>query len=226
MLHFILAGGICMIPLSICGILAVAIIVERAIVLREVRAQVAPFLEEFNRLIAEGKLAEAQELCEKTPHPISRMFSAGLLRRQEVQQGKDIAFVHGQVEAAVSEAGVHAIGMLEKRMNMLAAISNLGPLFGFMGTVTGMISAFAAIAAASTVDVNLVASGISEALNTTAAGLVDGIAASLGYAYFTGKIEGFVDDLQGTANKMLAVMVKDMIKERYGAELEGGGQAG
>lgn len=218
MLDFILAGKLFMIPLITCGVLAVAVIIERGIVLKEIKAYVGPFLDKFNDLITAGKLKEARELCESTPHPVSRMLAAGLTRHEEVKRDQNLAFVHDQVDKAVGSAGVHAVSLLEERLGLLASISNLAPLFGFAGTVTGMISAFATIAGSASVDVGEVALGISEALNTTATGLVIGITATIGYSHFTGKIEAFVGQLEDTSNRMLALMTKDILDERYGDE--------
>lgn len=226
MIDFLLTGKWFMIPLVLCAILTVAVYIERFLVLREVQAYVGPFLDKFNELISEGKLQEAKQLCEDSPHPVSRMLSAGLTRYEEVQQEKSVAFIHDQIDGAVSDAGVHAMSLLERRLSLLANVSNLGPLFGFAGTVTGMIGAFGAIAASANVDVSKVAGGISEALNTTATGLVIGIAATIGYNYYTGKIEGFIERLEETSNRMLARIVKDIIRRRYGedATLEGAGE--
>jgi len=218
MLDFILQGKLFMIPLITCAVLAIAVIIERGIVLKEIQAYVGPFLEKFNELITAGKLKEAEELCESTPHPVSRMLAAGLTRHQEVKREQSLAFVHDQVDKAVSSAGVHAVSLLERRLGLLASVSNLAPLFGFAGTVTGMIAAFGAIAAASSVDVSQVALGISEALNTTATGLVIGIAATLGYSHYTSKIEAFVGQLEDASNRMLAVMTRDILTERYGSQ--------
>ena len=218
MLHFLIQGKLFMIPLMICAVLAVAVIIERAIVLREIQRYAGGFLERFNELVSAGKLKEAENLCHETPHPVSRMLAAGLTRFEEVKPEKSVGFIHDQVDKAVSDAGVHAVSMLEERLGLLASVSNLAPLFGFAGTVTGMISAFAAIAVASEVDVTQVAKGISEALNTTAAGLVIGILATLGYNHYTGKIEAFIDRLEEASNSMLAQMTKNLLHERYGEQ--------
>ena len=215
MIEFLTDGGPFMIFLVACAVLAVAVIIERWLVLREVKSYVGPFLEKFNNLIKGGKLQEARTLCEDTPHPVSRMLKAGLDRHDEVREGQDMAFIHDQIDKAVSEAGTHAVDVLEKRLNLLAIISNLGPLLGFTGTVTGMIVAFASIAAAENVDVSGVASGLSQALNTTASGLVIGITATVGHSYFAGKIEEFVGDLEEASNRMLAHIIRDIIRTRH-----------
>lgn len=218
MLEFLKDGGPFMIPLGICAVLAVAVLIERALVLKEVKAFVGPFLDKFDDLIQSGKLAEAQNLCEKHRHPVSRMLKAGLVRYQEVRQEENVGFIHEQIDDAVSDAGSHAISLLEKRLDWLAIISNLGPLLGFTGTVTGMIVAFGAIASAATVDVSKVAGGISQALNTTASGLVIGIIATVAYNYYTSRIEDFIEQLEEASNRMLAHIVRELIHVRYGEE--------
>ncbi len=215
MIDFLMAGGPFMVPLMICLILALAVSVERYIVLKEVQEFAKPFLNKFNNLIEQGEVEEAKELCEDTPHPVSHMLKAGLERHEEVEQERNIAFIHEQVDKAVSNAGIHAVGLLEKRLGLLASISNLAPLFGFAGTVTGMIVAFGAIASSSSVDVSEVAKGISQALNTTASGLVIGILATIGYNYFSSRIEDFVEHLEETTNTLLAHLIQDLMDERY-----------
>ena len=195
MIEFLMDGGPFMLPLGACLILALAVIVERYLVLKEVQKFAEPFLDRFNEHISNGRLKAARELCEESPHPVSRMLKAGLDRHDEVRQD---------------------LGLLEKRLGLLASISNLAPLFGFAGTVTGMIVAFAAIASASSVDVSKVAEGISQALNTTASGLVIGIVATIGYNYYTSRIEDFVEYLEQTTNGMLAHLIQDIMRRRYG----------
>lgn len=216
MIEFLMDGGPFMIPLGACLILALAVMVERYIVLKEVRQFAVPFLTKFNEHISSGDLENARELCEQSPHPVSRMLKAGLDRHDEVRQEKNIAFIHEQVDDAVSNAGMQTIGLMEKRLGLLASISNLAPLFGFAGTVTGMIVAFGAIASAGNVDVSQVAEGISQALNTTASGLVIGIVATIGYNYFSSRIEDFVEYLEDTTNGMLAELIQDIMEQRYG----------
>lgn len=216
MIEFLMNGGPFMVPLMACLILALAVMVERYIILKEVKEFAHPFLKKFNKHISEGNLEKARELCENSPHPVSRMLRAGLDRHDEVRQERNIGFIHEQVDQAVSNAGLQTVGLLEKRLGLLASISNLAPLFGFAGTVTGMIVAFGAIASASSVDVSKVAGGISQALNTTASGLVIGIIATIGYNYYSNKIEDFVEYLEETTNALLAHLIQDIMEQRYG----------
>ena len=218
MIEFLMDGGPFMLPLGACLVLALAVIIERYIVLKEVQQFAEPFLDEFNEHISNGRLEKARELCENSPHPVSRMLQAGLERHDEVVQERNVAFIHEQVDQAVSNTGVQTVGLLEKRLGLLASISNLAPLFGFAGTVTGMIVAFGAIASAASVDVSKVAAGISQALNTTASGLVIGIVATIGYNYFSSRIEDFVEYLEETSNGMLAHLIQDIMRRRYGEE--------
>lgn len=218
MIEFLMDGGPFMLPLGACLILALSVMLERYIVLKEVREFAIPFLKEFNDCISNGDLQQARDLCAEHPHPVSHMLRAGLERHDEVRQEENIAFIHEHVDDAVSNAGMQTIGLLEKRLGLLASISNLAPLFGFAGTVTGMIVAFGAIASAGNVDVSQVAEGISQALNTTASGLVIGIIATIGHNYFSSKIEDFVEYLEDTTNGMLAQLIQDIMDQRYSEE--------
>ena len=95
------------------------------------------------------------------------------------------------------------MAFLEKGLSAIAAVVNVAPMLGFLGTVSGMIRAFEAIAAAENVSAKLVASGISEALITTASGLVIAIPTSLFHSYFTGQVDRFVVEMEETSAELV-----------------------
>ena len=112
-------------------------------------------------------------------------------------KGREVG--EGEIEQAVSTVGTIELGFLERGLVVLATIANVAPLMGFLGTVAGMILAFASIEAAGSVDPALVAGGIKVALLTTASGLAIAIPVNIGYNFFVTRIDKLIVDMeQGT----------------------------
>jgi biopolymer transport protein ExbB len=144
-------------------------------------------------LRSEGVEAAAVE-CQKVRGPIAAILYSGL---QKADRGT------GAVEKAISTAGTIEMAFLERGLIWIASVTTVAPLIGFLGTVSGMIRAFEAIAAAEQVNAKLVASGISEALITTATGLMVAIPASIGYNYFVSAIDRFVIEMEETSAELV-----------------------
>ena len=141
----------------------------------------------------EGVQAAAEE-CQKIRGPIAAILYSGL---QKADQGPEA------VEKAISTAGTIEMAFLERGLIWIASVTTIAPLIGFLGTVSGMIRAFEAIAAAEQVNAKLVASGISEALITTATGLIVAIPATIGYNYFVSSIDRFVIEMEETSAELI-----------------------
>ena len=109
---------------------------------------------------------------------------------------------------SISTAGTIETAFLERGLIWIASVTTIAPLIGFLGTVSGMINAFEAIAAAEQVNAKLVASGISEALITTATGLMVAIPASIGYNYFVSAIDRFVIEMEETSAELVEELTK------------------
>jgi biopolymer transport protein ExbB len=137
--------------------------------------------------------------------PVATVLHAGLLR---LDRGI------GHVEKAIEDAGAVEMAFLERGMVWLSTVANLAPLVGFLGTVSGMIRAFNDIAAAGDVDPSVVAGGISEALITTASGLIVAIPVQAAYNFFLSKIDKIIIDLQESSNQF----VDDLIQLGIGKE--------
>lgn len=169
-------GGPVMWPLLISLLIALGFATERGIVFWRGSINVREFMTKIDELIGKGKTDAAVELCEKTRGPISAVIKAGLLRWDKGRK---------QVEKAIETAGSGAMSKMERGLPVLASVANIAPLMGFLGTVTGMIKSFGVIAQAGLSNPGLVAKGISEALITTASGLIIAIPALAAYNYFT-----------------------------------------
>jgi biopolymer transport protein ExbB len=181
-------------PLLLCAVLAIILIVERMWTLSRARIDSRNLMLEVIRALRREGPAAALRVCEGTRGPIAAILHSGLLRAHRGPEA---------VEKAIHTAGAIEMAFLERGLLALATISNIAPLLGFLGTVTGMISAFAAIAAAEQVSARLVAKGIEEALITTATGLIIAVPVSAFYAYFVLAIDRFVLEMEEASAELV-----------------------
>jgi biopolymer transport protein ExbB len=200
LLNLFYDGGGWMYPLLLCSLFAVGVIIAKAYALWAAHRESAKILEEVETLIHAGKVNEAVVRCEETPGPVSAILLAGLRRVQEQ------IYRTNDVEQAVKTTGTIELGFLERGLPILATISNVAPLLGFLGTVAGMISAFAAIEVAGQVEATLVAGGIKVALITTAAGLLIAIPVNIAYNFFVTRIDILIVEMEQGAAKILALV--------------------
>jgi len=188
-------GGPMMYPLLALSLVGMIFIIERFFALRQAKTNVNEFLAKIRKsLIVNRSVKQATKVCEDYSGPVSSIMKAGLLK---FGHPKD------EVEKTIENAALFEIGRFEKNMVWLATVANVAPLMGFLGTVAGMINSFEALAEAGLSNPGLVASGISEALITTAAGLAIAIPVQLMYNFFMNKINRFVRDVETSTNMLL-----------------------
>ncbi|MCJ8332332.1 MAG: MotA/TolQ/ExbB proton channel family protein [Lentisphaeria bacterium] len=205
MLELIIQGSFMMIPLLVLSVLALAVVCDRFVAFRanklvDVRTLRAKVL----AMLRDGQEEEALALCFNTIGPVSAVMAAGL---QSYMKHKDIAgrvdSLRAVVQDAMEDYSHQAVLSVNTRLNVLAFVGSSAPLFGMTGTVTGMISSFDAIASAASMDPTLVASGISEALITTAAGLMIAMGAVIPYHYFSTRAESIETEIVESASELL-----------------------
>lgn len=200
-------GGPVMWPILILSIIGFAVMIERAWVLRKARINVNEFLAKIRKaLMVNRSLRDAVKICEQYQGPVASVMKAGLLKHGQPKE---------DVEKTIENAAMFETTRLERGLAVIATAANIEPMLGFLGTVTGMINSFDALAKSGLSNPGLVAAGISEALITTAAGLIIAIPMQLAYNYYTSRINKFVRDVETSANMLL---------ETYG-EMERGGIA-
>jgi len=205
-------GGIMMWPLLFFSLLALIAIIERFIVFTRAKINVNEFLTKIRKaLLVNRNVKEAIKVCEQYQGPVASVMKAGLLRYGHTRE---------DIEKTIENAALYELDRLEKRLGMLATTANVAPMLGFLGTVTGMIKSFATLASSGLTNPGAVAAGISEALLTTAAGLMIAIPAQLAYNWYTTKINRFVRDIE-TATNMLMETFIEMDSQRYGQGSEG-----
>lgn len=199
MWELVKAGGWLMAPIVLCSILMVIIMIERGIKLR--LAQVAPLqLREqlMTRLIEQGDIERHALINVKDNSPLGDILATGLMYRQH---GLTSMSMHMENRASVQ------IHNLEKNINMLGTIGAIAPLLGLLGTVLGIITSFLAITEGNMQDPTMLAAGVSQALITTAAGMVVAIPAVIAYRYYQRKII----DINARFEQEAGLMVQDLL---------------
>ncbi len=223
MWNLIVEGRWFMAPLLGCSVLAAAVILERWLALRAYRREAASFLGDFDQRVGARDLDGARELCRGDGRLASAMMRAALERFDELGEQENIAFVHDQINRAVEDEGNFSVGELETHLGILAAIGTIAPLLGFAGTVTGMIEAFGAVAQANDVSPSLVAGGISQALITTAAGLIVAIPSIVAFHFFSRQVTDLTTAMEQSANRLLSTLVRAWIESRRESRTASGG---
>ena len=206
LLNLFADGGWMMYPLVLCSLIALGVIMAKTWTLWIAHKSTHRVLTEVEEAARAGRIDEAIQIARETPGPAAAIVHVGLRRLP----GKTVRA--GEVEQAISTTGTIELGFLERGLVILATIANVAPLMGFLGTVAGMIIAFAAIESAGEVEPGLVAGGIKVALLTTAAGLTIAIPVNIGYNYFVTRIDGLILDMEQGAQKVLN-LVWDLEKE-------------
>ena len=191
LLELSIKGGIMMIPIILLSILAVYIFIERILTINKASKTPDIFFDKIKNMVIRGDISGARLLCAQNDTPIAKMIEKGISRL-----GSQLK----NIETSIENIGKIEIAKLEKNLALLATVAGAAPMFGFLGTVTGMIRAFMAIAQqATTVSPKLLSSGIYEAMITTAAGLMVGIPAYLAYNYLVSRIQKLINQMEYTS---------------------------
>ncbi len=159
-------------PLALCSVTALTFIIERLFTFVRSRSRIGTeeFIASITDSLRKENIMEAVSTCEEAGGPLANVLKAGLLRYSQAQiEERDIS--KEEIQEAIEEASLLEIPELERNLPVLGTVAVVSPLFGLLGTVTGMISAFTTIALEGTGDPQQLAGGISQALLTTAAGL-------------------------------------------------------
>ena len=194
LIELYVTGGVFMHPILLCSVLGLAIILERLYFFAKARTDTRRLMGELLHVLQDQGFEAAQRMLHSKRGPIAAVLHSGLLR---AKKGPDA------VEKAIETAASIQTAGLERGLIWLATVANIAPLLGFLGTVSGMIHAFEAIAAAEEVSAKLVATGIYEALITTAAGLIVAIPVQTAHNYFVSRIDKFVIDMEESGAELI-----------------------
>ncbi|MEC9306790.1 MAG: MotA/TolQ/ExbB proton channel family protein [Candidatus Neomarinimicrobiota bacterium] len=194
MVQYFHDGGNFMWPILVARVFGLVFTLERIYSLMMSRIDSETFFDDITKVIDNDGAEAALELCEQTQGPVSAIFHAGLSR---LHRGL------AEVEKAIQNAGALEMAFLEKNMIWLNAVITIAPMLGFTGTVIGMISAFDAIKAANDISPAVVAGGISQALLTTAFGLVVAMIIQTFQNLFVSRIDKLVLDMEEQSVKIM-----------------------
>lgn len=212
-------GGLFMYPLILCSLFALGVIIAKAIMLYAARQKSEGVLDRVTEHVERGDVGGATRIVEETPGPVAAILLAVLRRVGHKNLDDD------DLEKAVKTTGVIELGFLERGLTVLATVSNVAPLLGFLGTVAGMIQAFASIEQAGQIDAALVAGGIKVALITTATGLAIAIPVNVAYNYFVSRIDKLIMDMESGSARVLN-LIWNLNRRGTGGMAPAGGTAG
>lgn len=201
-------GGFLMIPITLCSVIMVAFVFERLVSLRTGRIIPKPFVTRILQQIREGQLDREQALilCEENGSPVAEIFAGGIRK-----WGRPAV----EVEQGILDAGERATFGLRRYLRVFNTVYTISPLLGLLGTVTGMIRAFNTVAQSDALGrPELLASGISEALLTTAAGLTVAIPALLFYLYFTSRVDRLVIEMDSLGQELVHMISAEDLQNR------------
>jgi biopolymer transport protein ExbB len=198
--RFFEAGGIFMFPIMLVAAIGAAITVERYVTLTRVQTRNRNVWSQIQPVLVEGDFDKARDMTSKDDSAISKLLSIGLARQGAVRRREDI-------EIAMDESMIEITPQLEKRTHYLATFANLATLLGLLGTVSGLIHAFAAVATVNPADkANLLSASISEAMNCTAFGLMTAVPILLAHAFLQTKTSELIGSLEMAFVKFLNVI--------------------
>jgi len=199
-------GGFVMWFLLICAVVGIGLILERLFSLY-IRARLNPraFLEKLVATIDSQGIKAGIALCDRTPAPVAKILKSVL---EKADKGKDA------MEEMVSRSAAIELAFLDRGMPLLGGLTTVAPFLGFLGTVMGMITAFAAIALAGEVEPTIVASGISTALITTKWGLIIATPLAIIHILLSGKVDGYTRDMEEAASGLIDYLIEQYPKRK------------
>ena len=195
--NFFVRGGAFMFPILVVAAVGAAIAIERYVTLTRAGARNRAAWARVEPALLRGEFDKARELTSKDDTVIARLLSIGLALQGTVRRRDD-------VEKAMEESMMESIPLLQKRTHYLATFANLATLLGLLGTVSGLIHAFAAVATVNPAEkANLLSASISEAMNCTAFGLVTAVPLLFLHALLQTKTTELIDGIETASVKFL-----------------------
>jgi biopolymer transport protein ExbB len=197
LIDLILKGGWIMLPLFLLSFVSVYIIIERYITIRRAAGNPDSFMAGIRALMVKGDLPGAKMLCAQNPSPLARMVEKGLRR---------IGLPLKEIETSVENVGKIEIARLEKNISILGIIAGIAPMLGFVGTIIGVIKIFYAINTTGEFGIAQIAGGLYTKMVTSAAGLIVGIIAHVGYHWLSILVERMVFRMENSAIEFMDIL--------------------
>lgn len=197
LLDFLMKGGYIMIPIAILSLLSIYILIERLLVISKASRIDSGFMNNIKDFIHNGNMEAARSLCKNSAGPLARMMEKGVSRI-----GRPIK----EIEEAIENVGKLEVYKLEKNVSIMSIIAGIAPMFGFVGTIMGVIKIFYNISLADNISIGLIAGGLYEKMITSAAGLVVGIFAFVCYHWLNNRIDRVVHRMEANTIEFLDVL--------------------
>ena len=195
--EYSLTSLIVMSLLFIFSFTAIYVFMERFMTIQRALKGKKDFMKKINDFILSGDLNGAKELCNSSNNPIARMIEKGLQR-----VGKPMK----DITTSIENIGKLEISKLERRLSMLATISGVAPMLGFLGTVLGMVKVFQNMSKEKTFEIASLSGGIMEAMITTVGGLIVGIIAYVAYNYLVSKVDKVIHNMEGASIEFIDIL--------------------
>jgi biopolymer transport protein ExbB len=189
-------GGILMIPLFLCSILMVYVFVERLMQIRKAGESDPTFMQRIREHVTDGNVQAAKSLAKNTQGPVARMIEKGLSRL-----GKPV----DHIEKSMENTGKLEVYKLEKNLSALSTIAGIAPMFGFLGTIAGMIILFFNIQHQG-FSLETIAGGIYTKMTTSAVGLIIGLLSYVAYNYLNAQINKTVNKMEAASAEFLDIL--------------------
>ena len=195
-------GGIIMAVILLLSVIATVIIVERFLYFRKTKINEESLIATLKASLEKKYYNEAISICENSQAPIANIMKVGIENRR---------FSQSEIKEAILSAANREVPKMEKYLSALGTIAHISPLLGLLGTVTGNIKAFGILGSDIAVgDPSLLAGGISEALLTTAAGLIVSIPSIIFYNHLVSKVNHMIIHLENRVNDMVLFLKGDV----------------
>lgn len=186
----LLGGWWIMLPLALMSLITVYVVIERSIALSKARKEDKDFINKVRDYMHEGRTDSARNLCAQSTPPSARMVEKGLQR---------IGKPAKEIETAMENVGRLEVARLERGIPMLSMFAKLAPMFGFIGTIIGVIKIFYDISLQDNISISVISTGLYQKMVTSAAGLIVGIIAFIGYFFLSRMVDAVTERMERTS---------------------------
>jgi biopolymer transport protein ExbB len=197
LLDLILKGGYIMIPIGILSIISIYVLIDKLIAVKKAGRVNSDFMNNVKDQIKKGNLDEASNICKSNPSAISTVINKGISRI-----GKPIK----EIESAMESVGKLEVAKMEKNMSILGIVAGIAPMFGFIGTIIGVIKIFYDISLVDDISISLISNGLYQKMITSAAGLVVGVFAFVSYHYLNLLIDRSIYKIEEASVEFIDVL--------------------
>jgi biopolymer transport protein ExbB len=197
LLDLVIKGGPIMIPIALLSLIAVYVFIERYLAIKRASKQESNFMNNIRDFIMDGRIDSALSFCKNNDKPVARMIEKGIKRI-----GRPLK----EIEESIEIVGKFEVYKLEKNLVILAIIAGIAPMFGFIGTIIGVIKIFHDISLAGDISITSVSSGLYTKMVSSAAGLIIGIFAFVCYHWLNIMVDKIVQKMEHNAMEFIDLL--------------------